>query len=185
MYYPTDNVKWIGHHLEADAAIWWRVIRDQITNFEEFKDIFTQKYWSQEKQDAIRDNLEYGRYNWKGNLTAVQYMERKLLESRQLTPAVTDRQLIKKIARHYGREIEIAVVTRGINSIHNLESLISEYATINQRSNRESGYMGTHDKVNARVNRGTMNATQPVHNKEVGWKQPPSHKKSESNTNKT
>ena len=112
-------------------------------------------------------------------------MERKLLESRQLTPAVTDRQLIKKIARHYGREIEIAVVTRGINSIQNLESFISEYATINQRTNRESGYMETHDKVNARVNRETMNAMQPVHNKEVGWKQQPSHKKNESNTNKT
>ena len=27
MYYPTDNVKWIGKHLEADAAIWWRVVR--------------------------------------------------------------------------------------------------------------------------------------------------------------
>ena len=103
VYYPTDNVKWIGSHLEADAAICWRIIRDQITKFEEFKDIFTQKYWGQEKQDAIRDSLEYGRYNWKGSLSVVQYMERKLLESRQLTPAITDRQLIKKIARYYGR----------------------------------------------------------------------------------
>ena len=63
MFYRSDDVKWIGRHLEADAAIWWRVIRDQINNFEEFKDIFTQKYWGEEKQDAIRDSLEYGRYN--------------------------------------------------------------------------------------------------------------------------
>ena len=54
MYYPADNVKWIGKHLEADAAIWWRVVRDQIKNFEEFKEIFTQKYWGPEKQDDVR-----------------------------------------------------------------------------------------------------------------------------------
>ena len=27
LYYPNDNIKWIGRHLEADVAIWWRVIR--------------------------------------------------------------------------------------------------------------------------------------------------------------
>ena len=141
-FYPSDDVKWIGRHLEADAAIWWRVIRDQIRNFDEFKDLFTQKYWGEERQDAVRDNLEFGRFNWKGNLSAIQYMERKLLESRQLTPAIADRQLIKKIARHFGKNIEIAVVTRGINSIQNLESLIAEYATINQRTTRDNDFVG-------------------------------------------
>ena len=38
LYYPADNIKWIGRHLELDAGIWWRVIRNQISNFEEFKE---------------------------------------------------------------------------------------------------------------------------------------------------
>ena len=54
LYYPTDNIKWIGRHLELDAGIWWRVIRNQISNFEEFKEAFSQKYWGQERQDSIR-----------------------------------------------------------------------------------------------------------------------------------
>ena len=74
MYYPADNVKWIGKHLEADAAIWWRVVRDQIKNFDEFKEIFTQKYWGPEKQDDVRNKLEYGRFDWRGNMSAVQYL---------------------------------------------------------------------------------------------------------------
>ena len=166
IYYPGD-VKWIGRHLEADTAIWWRVVRDRITNFDEFKELFTQKYWGQEKQDAIRDNLEYGRYNWNGSLSAVQYMERKLFESRQLTPPMTDRQLIK-IARHCRREIEIAVVTRGINSIRNLESLISEYAMINQRAGMESFHRTEREKVNARSHIKAKNAMQPVLKREGG-----------------
>ena len=98
-------------------------------------------------------------------------MERKLLESRQLTPAITDRQLIKKIARHFGKNIEIAVVTRGINSIQNLESLIAEYATINQRTTRDNDFVASHEKVNARGVGEATNTPQPFHNKGVSWKQ--------------
>ena len=80
-----------------DAGIWWRVIRNQVTNFEEFKEAFTQKYWGQERQDEIRDHLEYGRFDWHGQVSSIQYIERILLESRQLTPTITDKQLIRKI----------------------------------------------------------------------------------------
>ena len=146
-HYPSDNIKWIGRHLEADAEVWWRVIRSQVSNFEEFKEAFIQKYWGQEKQDTIRDNLEFGRYNWRGGLNPVQYMERLLLESRQLTPAITDRQLIKKLARHFGREFEVAVVTRGVNAIQTFESLIVEYSNIQNRRNREFGYAPNQEKV--------------------------------------
>ena len=74
-------------------------------------------------------------------------MERLLLESRQLTPAITDRQLIKKLARHFGREFEVAVVTRGVNAIQNFESLIVEYSNIRNRRNREFGYAPNQEKV--------------------------------------
>ena len=79
-HYPSDKTKWIGRHLEADAEVWWRVIRNQVSNFEEFKEAFIQKYWGQEKLETIRDNLEFGRYNWRSGLNPVQYMERLLLE---------------------------------------------------------------------------------------------------------
>ena len=72
MYYPTDNIKQIGRHLEMDASgIWWRVIRNQISTFDEFKEAFTQKYWGQERQDNIRDHLEYGMFDWRGQISAI------------------------------------------------------------------------------------------------------------------
>ena len=171
-HYPSDNIKWIGRHLEADAEIWWRVILSQVSNFEEFKEAFIQKYWGQEKQNTIRDNLEFGRYNWRGGLNPVQYMERLLLESRQLTPAITDRQLIKKLARHFGREFEVAVVTRGVNAIQTFESLIVEYSNIPNRRNREFGYAPNQEKVISRGVDTTPNNTftqNKVYSPRQGW----------------
>ena len=106
------------------------------------------------KQDDVRNNLEYGRFDWRGSMSAVQYMERQLLESRQLTPTLTDRQLIRKITRHYGRELEIACVTRDVPTIQNLELLISENAMIRQRNHREDGFVRHGEKLSDRNMRG-------------------------------
>ena len=109
-------------------------IRDRI------REAFTQKYWGQERQDEIRDHLKYGRFDWHGQVSAIQYIERIFLESRQLTPTITDRQLIRKIARHFGRDVQLAVITRGITTIPNFESLIVEHKQIRPRNNKEFQY---------------------------------------------
>ena len=125
------------------------------------------RLWA-EKQDTIRDNLEFGRYNWRGGINPIQYMERILLESRQLTPTIMDRQLIKKIARHYSKEIEITVITRGINMIPNFESLIVEYTSINQRAGKEHSFGAMHERFNARSCEGTTYPSPHPHNKGFG-----------------
>ena len=86
-------------------------------------------------------------------------MERLLLESRQLTPAITDRQLIKKIARHFGQEFEVAVVTRGVNTIQNFESLILEYSNIQNLRNRDFGYTPNQEKMVPRGGEMTPSST--------------------------
>ena len=37
-YQDNGNVAWIGRHLEGEAAVWWRLIKNSVTNFTEFKD---------------------------------------------------------------------------------------------------------------------------------------------------
>ena len=165
LYYANNDIKWIGKHLEMDAGIWWRVIRNQISTFEEFKEAFTLKYWGQERQDNIRDNLEYGRYEWNGPITAIQYVERMLLESRQLTPTLTDRQLIKKISRRFGRDLQLTVITRGITTILNFEALITEYTNIqpcneNNRRLRYQHQPASEEKVNNRGREGFYNKSE-------------------------
>ncbi|KAI0230677.1 hypothetical protein L0F63_007523, partial [Massospora cicadina] len=111
-YYGEENTRWIGRHLTGEAALWWRIVREQIKSFQEFEEAFTSKYWSATQQERVRDQLEYGRFNSSGNLDMIQYMERCVLKSRQLIPILSDKHMITKLARHYNREIQIAVVTR-------------------------------------------------------------------------
>lgn len=61
-YYPVDNTKWIGRYLTGEAAIWWRIVKNNISNFNVFKEAFAEKYWGAIQQQRIRDQLEYGKF---------------------------------------------------------------------------------------------------------------------------
>ena len=61
-YQNHGSVAWIGRHLEGEAAVWWRLIKKSVTNFAEFKETFTNKYWSDMIQEKVRNELEFGRY---------------------------------------------------------------------------------------------------------------------------
>ena len=103
-YYPAENTRWLNRHLTGEVAIWWCTVRGQVNTFQEFEEIFVEKYWGATQQERIRDQLEYGRFNQNGSLSMIQYMERFVLQCRQLIPILSDRHLIKKLARHYNRQ---------------------------------------------------------------------------------
>ena len=45
-YYPTNGILWIARHLEGEAAIWWRLVKDRLTSFDEFTEAFINKFWN-------------------------------------------------------------------------------------------------------------------------------------------
>jgi hypothetical protein len=142
-FYPNSGIKWISRHLEGEAIIWWRIVQQQLNNYEQFEEAFIRKYWNQQVQEGIRDNLEFGSYNTHGGLTMIQYFERKILQCRQLIPPITEQHLIRKLARHYGKEVEVAIITRGINNVEQFEHLLREFATITEREYRNGGNKST------------------------------------------
>lgn len=138
LYYPEGEIRWIARYLSEEAMTWFRIIKYEINCFSEFEDLFIEKYWGAHVQENVRDRLEYGKYRPNGGLTAVQYMQKHILQCRQLMPPISDHHLIKKLARHYGREIEVASFTRGIKEIPQFENLLRDYAKIISH-NRYSG----------------------------------------------
>lgn len=132
-YYSPDNIKWLTRHFEGEAAIWWKLIKNKISTFKEFADAFINKYWNQLIQEEVRDRLEYGKYRRDEGLTMIQYMERRVLENRQLLPPITDQHLIRKLARHFYHGIEVAIVTRGVSTITEFAQVLHEFTNIQGR----------------------------------------------------
>lgn len=95
--YEDEEVKWIDQHLEKGANIWWRIEREKIYNFNEFVQLFTQKYWNNKCQELVQDDLEYSRFKYYEGNNPVQYLEWKVFEYKQLTPAIIRKLLVKKL----------------------------------------------------------------------------------------
>lgn len=125
-----SDIRWINKYLSGDAKIWWRIIRTEITTFEQFEERFIEKFWGAQIQESVRDCLEFNRYYPDRDNDPIQYMQRQILQCRQLVPPITDQHLIRKLAKNYGREIELAVLTRGIRDIPQFESLLRDYMRI-------------------------------------------------------
>lgn len=56
--------------------MWWCITRSKVKNFEGFMEIFTEKHWRNERQEHVRDDLEYGRFIDDEQCNTVQYLVR-------------------------------------------------------------------------------------------------------------
>lgn len=130
LYYPDEDIKWIVRFLSEDALTWWRIAKCSMQTFEEFEQQFVNKFWSANIQERVRDRLEYDKFRPDKKLTAIQYVQKQVLLCRQLQPPLTDAHIIKKLARHFSREIEIAVLLRSIRDITQFEDLLHDFERI-------------------------------------------------------
>ena len=78
-YQDINNITWVARHLEGEAAIWWRLIKDSVHTFMGFTEVFVNKYWNDVIQERVGDQLEFGRYHQEAGMNMIQYLERQLL----------------------------------------------------------------------------------------------------------
>lgn len=154
-WYRDSNINWITRHLVGGAAVWWRIVKGNITTFNEFKEAFSEKYWNHMIQEEVRDRLEFGRYRRDSNLTMAQYMERCVLQNRQLIPPLSDEHLIRKLGRHFSREIQVALLTRNVNNISKFQSVLIEFAQLRSQVRERTVIPEELIKQEQRVEKGT------------------------------
>lgn len=56
-YQNTENVQWIHHHLTGEAVIWWRLVKNQIRTYAEFRELFTETFGASNYKEALEINL--------------------------------------------------------------------------------------------------------------------------------
>lgn len=142
-YYNQDDIRWIGRHLTNEATVWWRIVKPEVSTFAEFEERFIDKFWGAHIQESVRDRLEFSRFNPRGDVNPVQFMQKHILQCRQLVPPISDQHMIKKLARMFGRDIQVAVLARGVKEIPQFEALLQEYMKITEYGTDRQRYANT------------------------------------------
>lgn len=106
--------------MKGEAEVWFSMVEETITTFEEFKAAFLKKYWGETEQDRVRGNLNWGRY--KGyERSRENYAIRLINLAQQVEPKYEERELIKAVARHFEREVKSRI---GIERVMTLEEFL-------------------------------------------------------------
>ena len=67
----NEKIHFVTRHFKDSAAQWYTIIRDNVTNYQQFRDSFENRYWNTQRQ--IRDQLEHGKFNIHGRQCMEQY----------------------------------------------------------------------------------------------------------------
>lgn len=153
----TEKIDFVSKHLRDSAEKWFTIVRDNIFTYEQFKEVFENRYWNVHTQRLVRDQLEYGRYPTGGRLNMEQYAIQQTEQCKHLRPPFSEQELVMKLSYHFGREIRLAIYTQGVSTLENLLVLLSQSERL-LRYDRQAAYSNLPNRQTSNENerRGGM-----------------------------
>ncbi|XP_039280249.1 golgin subfamily A member 6-like protein 6 [Nilaparvata lugens] len=121
----------IEKSFDSQHSAWWMIIQASIDSLEQFEERFTNKFWSQLIQDSVRERLRTGKFIRGRKLNASEYFIKQMLIARNLTPALSDEEIIIKLVKHYGTGLETARFNRNVKTVPEMEKLLEEWSLQN------------------------------------------------------
>ncbi|XP_039291939.1 golgin subfamily A member 6-like protein 22 [Nilaparvata lugens] len=121
----------IEKSFDSQHSAWWMIIQASIDSLEQFEERFTNKFWSQLTQDSVRERLRTGKFIRGRKLNASEYFIKQMLIARNLTPALSDEEIIIKLVKHYGTGLETARFNRNVKTVPEMEKLLEEWSLQN------------------------------------------------------
>lgn len=106
---------------------WWTAIRHNISNFQDFKTCFRNKYWSEAIQHIVRDDICYGKFNDKLGVKPTTYFLGKVCLAKNLEPNIPEECLVAKMAYHFDETVPRARLTGQVKTITGMEELLGDY----------------------------------------------------------
>ena len=97
----SNNRELLDESFREMTDNWWMVNRSEIADYQQFKNMFKAKYWSETTQNLIRDNICHGRYNAQIGNTMTAYFLGKVCLAKHLEPAIPEECLVNKLSYHY------------------------------------------------------------------------------------
>ena len=90
---------------------------------------FKARYWNDEIQRKVRVQLEFGKYT-PGKGSKEKYLIQLVAKAKHLEPVVAEAEIVSKLAHHFNRGIQVAVITQGIKTLEDLLLLIAKWENV-------------------------------------------------------
>ncbi|KAI0231214.1 hypothetical protein L0F63_007209, partial [Massospora cicadina] len=122
-----ENKEVLDESFKEIADNWWMAIRDEVTDYQQFKRLFKAKYWSESTQNIARDGICHGKYNPYGNQTLTAYFLGKVCVAKHLEPRIPEECLVSKLSYHYEEDIIRARRNSQIKTVQAMTELLEMY----------------------------------------------------------
>lgn len=125
--------EWVKMKLILDQGFkgvndhWWGSARDDIKDFNDFVHRFKGRYWSEQVQGKIRNDISCGKYELNRGMTPSAYFLSKVRSARFLEPPIPESLLIEVLSRHFHDCIYSALVGGQIKTIEGLERVLNNF----------------------------------------------------------
>lgn len=140
----------IKNTLKGEPKLWFNTIENVCTDFQKFVELFLKQYWGIYHQNKCRNKLILGRYDKnKVYKSRERYALEIYNESMYLEPRINERDLLSRIADHFGEDVALQVVVKDMDS---LGILIEYLRRIDDKDNQVR-----HRRTNLEVNNTQIN----------------------------
>lgn len=125
-YVPRYHFKVvISQCLQGLARQWWKISRDYIPDWGTFEKQFTRRFWSRERQDNARTQLEFEFHDVNNKISRVAYAMKFISLARDLRPPLSEHEVMDKIKKHFPEDVRATIRILGIKTLPEFLDLLS------------------------------------------------------------
>ena len=129
----------IESSVERSTAQWWQLNKEKVESWDQFEELFLEKYWNTEIQRHLKHKIELDRYRPGGRLNRVDYFLVRVLTLKSMTPPLNEADIVNMMATHYDDIVQTAQRVQNVNTIKAFESLLQREDMMDTQRNLQ-GY---------------------------------------------
>lgn len=122
----TQQLISVQRRLSDDAQTWFESLIPSPTDYEEFRIVFRQRYWSSATQRKIRNEI-FRPFQYRSSTGIATHAMGWIAKAKYLTPPVDQLDLVGIIIQHFPSTLGMAVRGRGPRSTNELLAVLTEF----------------------------------------------------------
>ena len=122
-----DSIQIVSQALEGVAKDWWYVYESDVQEYEQFKELFKDRFWNSTIQRQTRRKVEFGTFYTGGKLDRVTYATAVFGYAKELDLSYFDEELSEKLAEHFEKGIRHAFMGQQVRSKNTLFQILTDY----------------------------------------------------------